>query len=116
WRCYIRQGTILAGRKRIAAASPPVPPFVQRHGPQPVPEAPRPVVLELGQFANQGQEDVLDQVAGVVIPEPEVSRPEEEQGGIQLDEALPGGCLVWQPQEFQEAGGGGVHRTLWRRE
>jgi hypothetical protein len=68
-----------------------------------------PVARELGQFADQQDEDILDEVGGVGVAQADAASPVKEQRGVELDEAAPGFLLARLAQSFEETGRRRVH-------
>jgi hypothetical protein len=73
------------------------------------------IVIELGQLPHQDHEDVLYQVVGVGVAQTEAPGPVVEQGGVEVDEALPGLLFGRLSQALQQAGRRGVHARSSRR-
>ena len=94
------------GRRWPGAA---VAPGVEQDGAQPAAKASLRVVVELGQLAEQDDEDILDQVLSVGILQAEPAHPVKQKRSVELDEALPGNDIVGLPQLGKQTGGRVFH-------
>src|SRR5262249_5451852 len=107
-------GTVAAAPADAAAALQEVVPGVLRQRPQPGPEAPRRVVLEVLQLLGQLEEDDLGDVLGVGRLEGPGATPAVDLAAVVFHELAPGGLVVraqLQPAEQGDARGrGGIAR------